>query len=109
LLVEKIVDLALGASGVAECRTGPRCRTVALRRVTAALDDCLGLGDGADMRDHYALRSAVEDPGGVMRVARAHPRDRRDADAECRDADRRGRLGRGRVVLEVDVHRIEVA
>src|SRR5439155_1100055 len=72
-------------------------------------DDCLGLGDGADMRDHYALRSAVEDPGGVMGVARAHPRDLRDADAECRDADRRGRLERGRAVLEVDVNRIEAA
>ena len=61
-LVEIAVDLTLGACRVAERRPGARGRTVAVRRVAAALDD--GLGHGADMRDHHPLR-----PQSRIRVA----------------------------------------
>ena len=82
---------------------------MAQRGEAAGFDDRARLGGGVDVRDHHALRAAVEDAGGVVRVVRGYARDRGDAEAERGDADAGGGFQRGGVVLQVDVERVEAA
>ena len=68
-----------------------------------------GLSGVLNMRYHDPLSSAIEDAGRIMRVVRGDPGDRRDPHAQCRDAHPGGGFERGRIVLEVDVDRVEPA
>ncbi len=61
------------------------------------------------MRNHDPLGAAIEDAGRVVRVVRGDPGDRRDPHAQCRDAYPGRGFERSRVVLEVDVDRVEAA
>ena len=80
---------------------------MAQRRIEARIDDRLGFGGVLDMRHHDPLRAAVEDAGRVVRVVRGDPGDRGQAHAERRDAHPGRGFERGRIVLEVDIDRVE--
>jgi hypothetical protein len=109
MLVEEATNLGLRERGVAEPRPAAEGRAVAFRGVKTGFDDRPGLGGVPDMRHHDSLRAAIKDAGGIVRIVRGDPGDRRDPEAQGRHAYSGRAFERGRVVLEVDIDRIEAA
>src|SRR6201746_1928616 len=79
------------------------------RSETAGFENGTRLDGIVDVRNHDPLGTAIQDAGGVVRVVRGNASDWGDAEAKCGDTDR-GRCFQGsRVVLKVEIQRVEAA
>lgn len=59
------------------------------------------------MRGNNPHRAAIQHAANIIRRVRGHPDQRRDADLLRRDANLAGCIQRQRVVLHIDIKRVE--